>query len=122
MINAYNELIRTTAVRLELDPDTLVATQGLLLGELAVGLLYEGDDEIGDIVYFCTLGRPDAHRETEVYAGLLEANTLWVGTGGATLALHRSLGIDVGGPSAGLERGAEVHIDPWSRPSEPTLG
>ena len=84
-----------------MDADALAATQEIVIEGLSVGLLYDGDESIGDIVYFTQLGTPAPHRIASVYKTMLEANNLWIGTGGSTLGniLASSIplkGVDMG--------------------------
>ena len=92
MIQTYNELISSFALHVGLDADTLAATQEIVIEGLSVGLLYDGDETMGDIVYFTQLGTPQAHQVASVYKTMLEANNLWVGTGGCTLGIQAETG------------------------------
>ena len=92
MIQTYNELISAFALHVGLDADALAATQEVVIEGLSVGLLYDGDESIGDIVYFTNLGAPPAQRVASVYKTMLEANNLWVGTGGCTLGIQADSG------------------------------
>lgn len=92
MIQNYNELITAFATHVGMDADTLAATQEIVIEGLSVGLLYDGDETMGDIVYFTQLGTPPAQRLTSVYKTMLEANNLWVGTGGCTLGIQAQTG------------------------------
>lgn len=90
MIETYNNLLRDFANHVGLDPQAFAKTQEVVVDGLAVGLSYDGNEQVGDIVYFTDLGAPADHRRASVYQTLLEANNLWVGTGGATLGLQPS--------------------------------
>lgn len=92
MIQSYNELIEAFARHVGMDADALAATQEIVIEGLKVGLLYDGDDSMGDIVYFTQLGAPPAQRVASVYKTMLEANNLWVGTGGSTLGIQPDTG------------------------------
>ncbi len=92
MIQTYNELIIAFALHVGMDADALAATQEIVIEGLSVGLMYDGDESIGDIVYFTQLGTPPAHRIASVYKTMLEANNLWVGTGGSTLGIQADSG------------------------------
>jgi hypothetical protein len=89
MLDTYRELLRTLAGLLQLDPEELVRTQELACGELSVGLQYMGDGKVGDIAWFCDLGAPPPEQVAETWRLLLEANALWLGTGGATLGIQQ---------------------------------
>lgn len=92
MIETYEALLKSFAEHVGLDVENLLATQELVIEGLAVGLLYEGDESIGDLIYFADLGSPSERRAPEVYKTLLQANNLWVGTGGATLGVQQDSG------------------------------
>ena len=92
MIQTYNELIIAFALHVGMDADALAATQEIVIEGLSVGLLYDGDESIGDIVYFTQLGTPAPHRIASVYKTMLEANNLWIGTGGSTLGIQADSG------------------------------
>ncbi len=89
MLETYRELLRALAGILQLDPGELVLTQELDCGELAIGLQYMGDGTVGDIVWFCDLGAPPPEQAAETWRLLLEANALWLGTGGGTLGIQQ---------------------------------
>jgi hypothetical protein len=91
-LKTYTDLITAFATEVGLDPAALSKTQEIVINDLAIGLNYEGSDDFGDIVYFVDLGAPAEHRKGQVYQTLLEANALWVGTGGATLGLQQDTG------------------------------
>ncbi len=107
MTQAYTDLIKSFANHVGLDAEALAKTEEIVIDGLKVGLQYEGDEDMGDIVYFANLGAPADHRIAEVYKTLLHANNLWAGTGGATLGLQPETGsiilagrIDFNGVSA----------------------
>jgi hypothetical protein len=92
MIDKYNELLRAFAAQVGIDPDVFVETQEIVIEGFAIGLDFEGADDFGDVVYFCTLGAPAPARKAEIYKTVLEANCLWVGTAGATIGLQQETG------------------------------
>lgn len=107
MSQRYENLIRDFAQHVGLDGETLLQTQEVVIEGLKVGLDFEGDETLGDVVYFTLLGVPQPLRKSQVYETLLEANHLWVGTGGATLGVQQGTGqvifcgrIDVEGVTA----------------------
>ena len=85
---AYPALLSafSTAVGLS-EPELFLQTEELVIDEITVSFAYEGNDDIGEVVFFAQLGKPEASRLPEVAQVMMEANYLWVGTGGATLAL-----------------------------------
>lgn len=71
----------------------LIATQELRIASLDVGLTAEGGEDSGSIVFFTSLGLPAPQLPREQLMQLmLEANALWVGTGGCTLGLQADTG------------------------------
>ena len=92
MIQTYDALINAFALHVGMDAAALAATQEIVIEGLSVGLLYEGDASMGDIVYFTQLGTPAPQRVASVYKTMLEANNLWVGTGGCTLGIQPDTG------------------------------
>lgn len=88
MSEAYRALLAGVADQLGLSPQALGETQELVIDELAVGLDYDGDEQVGDVVFFARLGQPGESRRLVVYTAMLEANNFWIGTGGATLAIQ----------------------------------
>lgn len=87
-VDTYRELLAAAARELTLDPEEFLRTEELVFDGLVIGLTYDGDEDIADVVFFARLGAPAPADQARVYATLLEANSLWVGTGGATLAVH----------------------------------
>lgn len=92
MLGAYQALLGQLARVLALDPADLLQGQELVIDGHSVGLMYDGDDLVGDLVLFCELGVPDASRKAEIHEALLHANCLWVGTSGGTLGVHPESG------------------------------
>ena len=92
MTETYEELIKSLARHVGVDADALAKTQEIVVDSLAIGMVFEGDDDFGDVVYFSDLGAPAGPRVPEVYKVLLQANNLWAGTGGATLGLQQDTG------------------------------
>jgi hypothetical protein len=107
MLTAYTNLLESFALHVGLDPQTLQNTQEVVIDQLPIGLLYEGEAEVGDLVYTVNLGAPMPSREAAVLRTLMQANHLWAGTGGCTAGLVADTGeitlsgrIDVAGVSA----------------------
>lgn len=71
----------------------LLAREELLIGELRIGLMCEGDAHNGDILLYTSLGKPAKEREQAIDRLLLEANHLGVGTAGCTLGRHSMTGV-----------------------------
>ncbi|HZY20490.1 MAG TPA: CesT family type III secretion system chaperone [Ramlibacter sp.] len=92
MIETYNRVLQSFAEQMGIDPQAFAKTQEVVVDDVAVGLAYEGDEQVGDLLYFTDLGAPQAHRAPDVHRTLLEANNLWAGTGGATLGLQHETG------------------------------
>lgn len=92
MKEAYKALLHDFACHVALDPDLLLQTEEVVLNGLTIGLAFEGNDVVGDLLYFTDLGTPASHRIGEVHQTLLEANHFWVGTGGATLGVQPETG------------------------------
>ncbi len=92
MLETYQHLLTAFAAHVGLDPQSLAETQEVTVGDLAIGLAFEGDEHEGDLVYFADLGTPPDHLGTQVHRTLLEANHFWAGTGGATLSLQPETG------------------------------
>lgn len=90
----YQQLLEEYAqlVALESAADLLLGRE-LLVAGLAVGLDVEGDEEAGNVVLFTSVGQIDNNREpASVMRLMLEANALWVGTGGCTLGVQSGSG------------------------------
>lgn len=88
----YEELLRQFAAHVGLDAQELLSTEEVLIDGLAVGLQLEGDTADGDLVFFALLGAPSPEHLGRIARTLLEANNLWVGTGGCTLGLQQATG------------------------------
>jgi len=90
--NAYEELLTAFASHIGIHAETFVEMQEIVIDDLAIGLAYEQADDRACMTYFANLGRPAAKRAETVHQTLLEANHMWVGTGGATLGLQQATG------------------------------
>lgn len=85
---AYPALLSAFANAVGLpDAEAFVRTEEVVVDDITVSLYYEGDENIGEVVCFSLLGKPDAANLAKVSQVLLEANYLWAGTGGATLGM-----------------------------------
>lgn len=90
----YQQLLENYARLAGLEPPAeLLSTQELRVADLTVGFNAEGGEDSGSIVFFTSLGLPAAQMPREQLLRLmLEANALWVGTGGCTLGLQADTG------------------------------
>lgn len=88
----YRDLIREFAEHAGLDPDGLFLTQEIRVDNLPIGLQLDGDEELGDVLLFTSLGKPAEPQWAHLARLLLEANHCWFGTGGATLAAQPDTG------------------------------
>lgn len=93
-MSRYQTLLEDYARLAGLAPvEDFLASQELVIADLVVGLALEGDADRGDIAFFASLGRPAPQVAREQLLQLmLEANALWVGTGGCTLGLQAGSG------------------------------
>lgn len=89
----YAKLIEEYALHAGLPARELMSSQELVIAGVGIGLAPEGDQDTGDMILFSALGRPSVGVEREKLMQLmLEANGLWVGTGGCTLGLQAGTG------------------------------
>ncbi|CAB3662194.1 MAG: type III secretion system chaperone [Achromobacter pulmonis] len=93
-MSRYQTLLADYARLAGLAPaEDFLASQELVIADLVIGLTVEGDADRGDIAFFTSLGRPAPQVAREPLLQLmLEANALWVGTGGCTLGLQAGTG------------------------------
>ncbi len=92
MLDTYRQLLHDFALLVGLEPATLVRSEEVLAGGLSIGLAFEGDERVGDLLYFADLGLPPDALRAQVHQMLLEANHFWAGTAGATLGLQPETG------------------------------
>ncbi len=93
MMTRYTQLIQAYADHSGLPAQELLSSQELVIGGVNIGLAPEGSEDTGDMAVFASLGRPSAEVDHEQLMRLmLEANALWVGTGGCTLGLQAGTG------------------------------
>ena len=96
MLDTYQALLRAFADQAGLDADSLVATGEVALGGVEGGVTVRmscrGSQVRGELVLLCDLGMPPRARRLALYESLLEANHLWLGTGGATLGVEPGTG------------------------------
>jgi len=90
-MSRYEHLLRNYAALLDLEPvQLLLATQEIMVEDITVSLMLEGDENIGDIVFCTNLGIPA--RSESLHVLMLQANALWAGTGGCTLGIQHGTG------------------------------
>lgn len=90
----YQSLLENYARLMGITPAAeLLANQEVQIGDLTVGFTVEGDENSGSMLFFTSVGKPASHLPRERLLQLmLEANALWVGTGGCTLGLQAHTG------------------------------
>ena len=89
----YSALLQDYARQAGLPVDEFQANQELVYSDIVIGLTPEGDEETGDVTFFTSLGQPSSEvDQTQLMQLMLEANGLWVGTGGCTLGLQAGTG------------------------------
>ena len=93
VLPSYRALLEELALVDGLSAPALLETEELLIGELRVGLMCDGDAHNGDILVYTSLGRPAPEREPDIDRLLLEANHLGVGTAGCILGRHSLTGV-----------------------------
>jgi Tir chaperone protein (CesT) family len=89
---AYRHLLAALAHEVGLDAEAFVQAEEIVIDDITVSLYFEGDEDLGEVVFFSLLGQPAPERAAEAAQVLLQANYLWLGTGGATLGLHPDSG------------------------------
>lgn len=97
MSEQYLQLLSGLANYLGLpSPEDFLASEELVINGQNIGFVFEpldpNEPEAGDVLLFAVLGAPPAHRQSDIYRLLLEANNLWSGTSGATLGLQQDTG------------------------------
>lgn len=93
---AFDALLADFAEHVGLSAQELAYSSEIVIDTTTVTLFHEAadgrPDDGGDVVMFCTLNMPPVADRSELYKSALEANMLWVGTGGATLGLQPGTG------------------------------
>ncbi len=87
MSSIYQQRLMELAEHIGLDSPGLLAQQEIRIGELHIHMQQSGGQAAPEMVLSSRLGAPPAQRLAEVLRTLLQANHLWVGTGGGTLGL-----------------------------------
>jgi hypothetical protein len=89
---SYEDILNALAEQVGLDAQELLTTQELVVDGQPIGLQLEGDERNGDLIFFASLATPAPDQLQRVIRTLLEANHLWIGTGGCTLGLQPGTG------------------------------
>ncbi|MET4580432.1 type III secretion system chaperone [Ottowia thiooxydans] len=90
----YSALLQDYARHTGLPVEEFLTNQEIVFADLEIALAPEGDEDTGDIAFFASLGHPSAGVDkTQLMQLMLEANGLWVGTGGCTLGLQAGTGV-----------------------------
>ena len=92
MSQSYEQVLTAFANHVGLESAELLSTQEVMIDGLPVGLQLDGDETVGDLIFFVVLGTPDPAQFGRIARTLLEANNFWVGTGGCTLGVPRDSG------------------------------
>lgn len=87
MSHPYRQLLTQLAQHIGLDAPSLVTGQELRIDGLSIFLQQSGEEEAPDVLLCTVLGALPQPRFAQVARTLLQANHLWVGTGGGTLGL-----------------------------------
>lgn len=87
MSAAFESLLASFAQKHGLPAEALLISSEIEVRGSTVSLIYEGDEQSGEILFVGEIGKPAPDQEKEMYAALLQGNNLWAGTDGATLAL-----------------------------------
>ncbi|MCD2511548.1 CesT family type III secretion system chaperone [Comamonas endophytica] len=87
MTHPYQNLLTDLAQHIGVDPPSLLAEQELRIDALSIFVQQSGEEEAPDVLLCTVLGELPQPRFAQVARTLLQANHLWVGTGGGTLGL-----------------------------------
>lgn len=87
MTSSYQQLLTELAQHIGLDGPSLLAQQELDIDGLSIFLQPSGEEIAQEMVLCTVLGPLPEQRFAEVARTLLQANHMWVGTGGGTLGL-----------------------------------
>lgn len=90
MFAPYQALLSALAEEVGLEASSLIASQEIVIDDLPISLLLEGEGEQAELRLSCQLGVPGKSRWTMDMRTMLQANHLWTGTGGATLGMLES--------------------------------
>lgn len=93
-VSHYTELLEDYARHAGLPAKELLSSEELVIAGITIGISSQSDRDTGDVILFSSLGRPSGHVKPEKLMQLmLEANGMWVGTGGCTLGLQAGTGV-----------------------------
>jgi len=93
MLENYLQLLRHFAERVGLTPvELFLERQEIIIDGLAISLSYEELEDSRNILCFSLLGQPHESAVKATYIELLEANSFWMETGGATIGMQRNSG------------------------------
>lgn len=88
----YEELVNNFCQATGFDtPQSLLASGEVLVDDVAISLFYE-DTNGGELVLYSDIALRPHEPDPLLLQRLLEANMLWVGTGGATIGMHPETG------------------------------
>ena len=87
MPESYQNLLTTLAQEIGLEAVSLIATEEIIIDDLAIGLQLQGEGERAEVVLCSLLAAPEKDRWDEVARALMQANHLWTGISGATLGM-----------------------------------
>lgn len=89
---SYQALLIQLAKQAGVDAEALASTEEIVIDGISIGLQLDGTEQEGDVLFFTTLGAPAVGHFESIARTLLEANSLWVGTGGCTLGIQPETG------------------------------
>ncbi|MCA1963207.1 MAG: type III secretion system chaperone [Prosthecobacter sp.] len=84
---SFASLLSSFATANNLPAEPLLLNPQVVVDGLPIGMIYEGINDFGDIVFFAEVGHIPAERSAMAWRLMLEGNHLWAATGGATLGL-----------------------------------
>ncbi len=84
---SFTALLKDFATVNNLPAVALLLNPQVVVDGLPVGLLYEGINDFGDIIFYGEIGPIPMDRAGQAYRLMLEGNHLWAATGGTTLGL-----------------------------------
>ena len=87
MPEPYQNLLTSLAQEIGLEAVSLIATEEILIDDLAIGLQLQGEGERAEVVLCSLLAAPAKDRWSEVARALMQANHLWTEIPGATLGM-----------------------------------
>lgn len=89
----YQELVTNFCQTTGFDsPQSLLDTGEVMVDDIAVSLFFEPEIAEEDLVLYSDIALRPHETDPLLLQRLLEANMLWVGTGGATIGMHPETG------------------------------